>query len=246
MTQAQLEARQERAENGTLIVSRTGEGFRVYSVHNPSRMYLVRQEGERWTCTCPDFDFHKSDTTWRCKHILAIAPWLRRNGDEIREHEPTELSEPTGDAQTDTQAGSPKKRSRKSNGQSVQMLIKRSVSPDGRIDSVSVEFSLPVTGDSNGEIKDKALTTLKLQREIVGAFLKLNGERPPAQAPETSPSAPEAVEEGKPLTARMIDVGKVNGKWGERYCINLQVNGRRTRLFGSADQLATHLAAAGY
>src|SRR5438067_3051981 len=44
------------------------------------------------------------------------------------------------------------------------MLLKRSISPDGRIDSVSVEFSMPVSDVSNGEIKDKALKTLQLQK----------------------------------------------------------------------------------
>ena len=75
MTQTQFEARQERAENGALVASKTDEGFRVYSLHNPGQIYLVRQEGERWTCTCPDFEAHKTDITWRCKHILAVAPW---------------------------------------------------------------------------------------------------------------------------------------------------------------------------
>src|SRR6266513_4862130 len=75
MTQAQLEVRKERSENGALIASQTEEGFRVYAVQNPSKVYLVKQEGDQWTCTCPDFEFHKGDTTWRCKHVLAIAPW---------------------------------------------------------------------------------------------------------------------------------------------------------------------------
>ena len=44
----------------------------------------------------------------------------------------------------------------------------------------------------------------------------------------------------------MIDIGKVNGKWGERLCINVQVGDRRCRLFGSADQLALQIARAGY
>jgi len=57
------------------------------------------------------------------------------------------------------------------------MIMKRSVSPDGRIDSISVEFSLPVSGCSNGDIKQRALSTLELQKEIVGAFLKLNGPK---------------------------------------------------------------------
>ena len=58
MTEAQIEARQERAGNGAFVISRVEEGYRVYSVHNPSHLYLVRQEGERWTCTCPDFEYH--------------------------------------------------------------------------------------------------------------------------------------------------------------------------------------------
>ena len=75
MTQAQLEVRKERSENGALIASQTEEGFRVYAVRNPSKVYLVKKEGDQWTCTCPDFEFHKGDTTWRCKHVLAVAPW---------------------------------------------------------------------------------------------------------------------------------------------------------------------------
>lgn len=246
MTQEQLVSRKQRAENGTVIVSRTEDGFRVYSIQNPSKVYLVRQEGERWTCTCPDFEFHKADTTWRCKHILAVAPWVRRNGDEVREHEATEIPEPSGAVQPDAEGESPKKRSRKISEPLAQMLIKRSVSPDGRIDSVSVEFSVPVSGDSNGEIKDKALTTLKLQRDIVGTFLKLNGQKSPSKADQSpEPAEPERAD-GKPVPARMTDIAKVSSKWGERYCINIQVNGRRTRLFGSAEELATQLAAAGY
>jgi len=38
MTQTQLDVRKERAENGTFVISKTEEGFRVYSVHNPSHV----------------------------------------------------------------------------------------------------------------------------------------------------------------------------------------------------------------
>src|SRR5436309_9762231 len=65
MTQAQLEIRKESSENGALIASQTEDGFRVYAVRNPSKVYLVKKEGDQWTCTCPDFEFHKGDTTWR-------------------------------------------------------------------------------------------------------------------------------------------------------------------------------------
>jgi hypothetical protein len=124
------------------------------------------------------------------------------------------------------------------------MLIKRNKSPDGRIDSVSVEFSMPVADIPNGEIKEKALATLKLQKEIVGAFLQINGQTTPAgTAPTSQPSVP-AKPDGKPVFARLTDVGK--GKWGDRLCVNVQVNGRWSRLFGTADQLAAQIAKAGY
>jgi len=247
MTDQQLEVRKERAENGTLIVSKTEEGFRVYSVHTPSKMYLVRKEGERWTCTCPDFEVHRADTTWRCKHILAVAPWNKSQGAETPTNASPDAIEPLGSAANASQPA----RKRKAQDQPippvpVQMMMKRSVSPDGRIDSISVEFSLPVSGYSSGEIKQRALSTLELQKEIVGAFLKLNGPKEsPVLAQGSQPSKAETGD-GKPAFARMLDIGKVNGKWGERFCINFAVNGHRSRLFGSASQLADQIRAAGY
>ena len=246
MTDQQLEVRKERADNGTLIVSKTEEGFRVYSVHTPSKMYLVKKEGERWTCTCPDFDTHKADTTWRCKHILAVAPWQTKTQVPATTPGNGQASQIPEPAQSPEQQPVVKHRGRKGPNGSAQMLIKRSVSPDGRIDSVSMEFSMPVSDIPNGEIRDKALATMKLQKEIVGAFLTLNGQKGTAPVyPSVPPSKPENGD-GKPVFARMIDIGKVNGKWGERYCINLQVNGRRSRLFGSAQQLAEFIQSAGY
>ena len=67
---------------------------------------------------------------------------------------------------------------------------------------------------------------MELQKEIVGAFLKLNGEKAPANAAPTPAPLPQTNQgngDGKPVFARMIDIGKVNGKWGERLCINVQV-----------------------
>ena len=208
MTQEQLDSRQQRAENGSLIASRTEEGYRVYSIANPAQIYLIKQEGEAWTCTCPDFETHQSDTTWRCKHILAVAPWQKPEETlpvEVEFDDPAKgLTLPESPAPNEVrrmrvrnqgatpepgngrvnetpvaaaggenqppipQKPAPPKRARRPANGSTQMLIKRSVSPDGRIDSVSVEFSMPVSDISNGEIKDKALKILQLQKEIVG------------------------------------------------------------------------------
>jgi hypothetical protein len=247
LTQTQFEARKERADNGALIASKTEEGFRVYSLHNPSQIYLVRQEGERWTCTCPDFETHKTDTTWRCKHILAVAPWQKKEDGQALPASVEESAAAPAPAQPPEEPPAPKQKRRGANQSvpPVQMLIKRSVSPDGRIDSVSVEFSMPVSGIPENEIKSKAVKTLQLQREICASFLQVNGHTVPAPAPPTAPPAPSNGN-GMPVFARMTDIGKMNGRWGERLFITFQVNDRRCRLFGSAKQLATHITSAGY
>lgn len=248
MTQAQLEARTERAENATFVVSKTEEGFRVYSIHNPSHIYLVKQEGERLTCTCPDFEFHKADTAWQCKHILAVAS---TNGSQGKEAPAPPDQLPAQPPAASNNGSKPPRRQKAQQAQieppvPVQMIMKRSVSPDGRIDSISVEFSLPVSGCSNGEIKQRALSTLQLQKEIVSAFLTQNGSKASPVLTQSPPPPKPENGDGKPVFARMIDVGKMNGRWGERLYINFQVNGRTSRLFGSAKQLAEHVQSAGH
>jgi len=246
MTETQIEARQERAGNGAFVVSRVEEGYRVYSVHNPSHLYLIRQEGERWTCTCPDFEYHQADTTWRCKHILAVAPWKEQQTPQPYEPGNGQAEAIPVSPEPNEQAALSKRRNQKTTNGFAQMLIKRSVSPDGRIDSVSVEFSMPVAETANGEIKAKALNTLRLQKEIVADFLKLNGSKPAAFPPPASKPPEPAPENGQPVFARLIDIGKVNGKWGERLSLNVAVNGRTSRLFGSPKQLAERIQSAGY
>jgi hypothetical protein len=248
MNETQLEVRKERAENGAFVISRTEEGFRVYSVHNPSHLYLVHQEGDRWTCNCPDYETHKGDSTWRCKHLLAVVPWTRRNGNGAAALTGQPVHEPSVSAEGGKQPppAQPPQPAEAVPPVPVQMMMKRSVSPDGRIDSISVEFSLPVSGYSNAEIRQRALATLELQKEIVGAFLKVNGSK--ASPVFTKPSQPPKPVngDGQPVFARMVDIGKINGKWGDRLCINVAINGRTSRLFGSAKQLAEHIRSAGY
>lgn len=249
MTDTELETRQERAGNGALVISKRDGGYRVYSVHNPSHFYYIREENGRLTCTCPDFESHATDTTWRCKHILAVAPWQTR--------EAAPATPPNGAAAPETQvssanAGVPpsngRRRRKHGNGNgTAQMQIKRSVSPDGRIDSISVEFVMPVSEISHSEIKAKALTTLKLQKDIVADFLKLNGVPKPASPPPQS-STPKQAEStnGAPIFAQLVDVGKVNGRYGERLCLNFNVNGRTAKLFGTAKQLSEVIGTLGY
>ena len=55
--------------------------------------------------------------------------------------------------------------------QPSRMLLRRSLSPDGFIDSVSVEIELGVEGLSAGDIKTKGLKALLLESEIAQGYL---------------------------------------------------------------------------
>jgi hypothetical protein len=118
-------------------------------------------------------------------------------------------------------------------------VIKRSVSPDGRIDSLSVEFSHSLNGESVGQIKEKAIKTLQLNSMIVDAFLTA---RKPKEAEARSAALKDSEET---IPATMLDIGGMNGKWGRRLFINVQANGNRLKLFGSKQQLSRFITDAG-
>jgi hypothetical protein len=119
------------------------------------------------------------------------------------------------------------------------MLIKRSVSPDGRIDSLSVEFSCPVEKVPAKEIKARALKTLSLQSEIVEGFL--NGRKKDNVPPPVQNNG-----SGGPVPAQLLNIGGMNGKYGRRLFINVKVNGQTSKLFGNRKQLGEFIAAAGF
>ncbi len=229
-----------RPEKDTLVISKIPDGYRVYSVHQPSRSFIVKNDGGRWTCGCYEYVSRRNDHTWRCRHILAVAPAARPVPVPEPEPGPEDLPVPTASGDRDEPVPP------------AQMLIKRSVSPDGRIDSVSVEFTLSVQGDSQAVIADKAMRTLTLQKEIVGQFLAMSAQAGARHAAPTPAAKPNGHANGKSsvdhdgaVTARMIDLTEVQGRWGPRLCLNFQVNGSRYSLFGSVKQIAEHLAHAG-
>jgi len=248
MTGPSLVNRDARPEEDTLVIAKLQDGYRVYSVHQPSRSYMVRSDHGRWTCNCQDIATRTNDPARRCRHILAVAPWpahAAENG----------AAEPNGTAAAPPNLSAMNGAANPPPG--ALMLIRRSVSPDGRIDSVSVEITIPVAGDTSGAIKDKALRTLGLQKEIVAHFLggsgaNGNGHAVPAPQPngdtQNGGYHPNGSTQNgdEPVSARILEIGEVKGKWGPRLCLSVQVNGNRTRLFGSAKQLAEKLADAGY
>lgn len=237
MTQQELEKRKERAERETFVISRTDEGFRVYSPANPTKSYMVSGSAEALTCTCPDFQYHASDPQWQCKHILAVLNQRNKGNKQPAETDPYEVEERLAIRKEGRRAGKTEAQAPK-DGVS-QMLIKRSVSPDGRIDSLSVEFSSPVEKIPVKEIKSRALKTLKLQSEIVESFLGANSRE------NASPKGKEEDADGA-APAEMLNVGGMDGKWGRRLFINVKANGQTSKLFGTRKQLAASLAAAGF
>ncbi len=48
------------------------------------------------------------------------------------------------------------------------------------------------------------------------------------------------------MSAQMLDVVGLDGRWGRRLFINVQAEGRRIKLFGTKSQLAEHVRAAGF
>jgi hypothetical protein len=260
MNQTQLARRQERAQEEPLIIAETQNGWRVYTPSHPREPYFVTGTAEQLQCTCPDFQFHASDPEWRCKHILAVAVHLGGNG-TVQQPDPDEQAEREA-----IQAESRKRRSHGANGNGnsgAQMLLKRSVSPDGRIDSLSVEFSAPIGDLTPDEVRNHAEHLLGLQAGIVVRFLdaRPNGnggngsqrhnngatgqaQRPHKTAPQKAPAAAPSANPGIP--ARLVAVGGMDTRRGRRLFLTVDVNGRAQKLFGTADELTQHIRATGY
>lgn len=233
MTPQELSIRQARAEHETLVISKTDQGFRVYAPAGKARPYHVTGTVDSPSCTCPDFQNHKEDPAWRCKHILAVF-----TGEEGM----TSTAPSNGAAQAQANAGR-----QRPNGV-AQMILKRSVSPDGRIDALSVEFAYPVADISGQEIERQAGAVLKLQHGIVTQFLGgdvANGA-PAAEKPAAPSGAAPALSADEIVEAELVSIGGTDGKWGRRLFIAVAARGKILRLYGSSKQLAEAIAAAGF
>lgn len=124
------------------------------------------------------------------------------------------------------------------------LLIKRSISPDGRIDSISVQIDLLLSGQPASQIKAQAKRALKLQTEIIREYLS---DETASDGEQTGPSVIDPMSPlpppGEP--AKLLDIGALEGKWGPRYFINVKVGSQMARLFGNPKQLVKHLIGVG-
>lgn len=233
MTQQQLDTRKERAE--TLVISRTDEGFRVYSPAHPTTSYIVSGSPEAPACTCLDFETHQNDREWRCKHILAVLEHVAKTGSCAPQTDSSEDEERAAIRQSDLPPGN---RGSGSIPGTPQMVLKRSASPDGRIDSLSVEFSLPVDGETSHEVQARAEQILDLQSQVIESFLNRSSNGKPKAASNNGGNGA--------VPAQMLEIAGMNGKWGRRLFITVQANGDTLKLFGNEKQLAEAISAAGF
>ncbi len=211
----------EATKNGPLVVSRTEEGFRVYAIRDRFTIYTVKDG----TCTCPDFAA-RSDIP--CEHLRAAE----------RFEAMTNGSRDTG-AQT---KGEPPVNN--DGNAEAQIVLKRSVSPDGRIDSLSVEVGFPAESLSVAEIKTRAEKALAIQHEIAGRFLggasKGNGV-----SRSNGATVPASGNGDGTLPAEVLYVGGMNGRFGRRLFLVIRTDDRNLRVYGNPKQLSEHLLAAG-
>jgi SWIM zinc finger len=237
MTQEQFDVRSKRAAQELFVISPTDNGWRVRSAHNPSQYYLVSGDGEDLRCSCSDFETHSEDPDWICKHILAV------QNHQAKTHGKQECETYEDEERAAIQSeSSPLPQNAAINPQ-AQMLVKRSLSPDGRIDSISLEFSFDVREESAGDIKARALKALKLQTEIVQSFL--GSAKPNGRSNGAARHSSNNKDANGTVAARMLDVGITQTTYGERVYVNFDVNGRRARLFGSEQAVLSAIAAAG-
>jgi hypothetical protein len=130
-------------------------------------------------------------------------------------------------------------------GPPARMLLKRSLSPNGHIDSVTVEIELGIGGLSAQEIKVRGLKALQLEMEITRSHLASLSSSAPLPSRTKSRSKPQnrsAEGEEHAVPAELLDIGKLKNNC---HFINVKVGDKTARLFGSRKDLVVQLAKAG-
>lgn len=241
------ETDRRKPQTETLIVAKTDDGYRVCSPLNPATQFLVKDDGEDITCTCAAFQEHQHDPLWQCSHIKAVIGY--QNGQNHPGQNHRSEGGPAGEAQAPITPPptQPKPKKPASRGSDAEMRIKRSVSPDGHVDSLSVEFTVPVGQLTTEEIKQNADRALKLQGEITQGFLKQNGNGASHRS-NGNGVPPRAGRNGQSsgITARLLNIEAMDTRRGRSLYLNVLVQNQVAKLFGNEERLGEALNDAGY
>lgn len=238
----------------TLVIAKGEAGYRVCSPLNPGKQYVVTGIPDDPQCSCPDFNHPEKPAGWQCGHIQAVLQKVTTDGGGATSEERKTSAAPNSNGPGEppaTNGANGKKSPHGKNGKGIVMLLKRSVSPDGRIDSLSVEFTCPIGSATTEGIKELAQVILNLQGEIASGFLKANA-KPKANSTESRPAAPAnngnngSVVPDNAVTAQLLTVGTMNTRRGPKLVLNVMVSGQILKFFGSQDEIAEAIRGAGY
>ncbi len=240
-----------------LVGQKTDHGIVVHSPSNPAVTYLVTGTKERPHCTCGAFQALKHQPQFRCDHIKAVEAQLPLEADQQAEpFNADDYQDEPGNAQEVPPPNTP-----------PMLTLKRSISPDGRIDSLSVEIAYPLASKNSEAILTDAKHVLSLQNAIADDFRRenpvpqrtnghqngngqhsngnsYNNHHPNGNGHNGNGaqySAPDAS-----VPAHLLDVGGMNTRYGFKHFITVQVSDQRLKLFGAKAKLGEHIAAAGY
>lgn len=243
LSQEQRQSQESNAREGIMVVSQAGDGFRVFAATDPTKLYEVGGSPEAPVCNCTEFQWRRNQPGYRCIHIQAVFRELG-GGNGSAEDTFRELPVPVADGPADpvNVAGG----GANALEPMAQMTLKRSVSPDGRIDSFSVEFTQDLTGLTTQSAVAEAASVIALQGQIIKSFL---GQGQPGNGNGNGNGRAKPVHEASgdgSVPAQMADIGGMNTRWGWRYFINVRVNGNTVKLFGTRKDLGDYLVAAGH
>lgn len=227
----------------------TDDGTIVYPASNSKDTNTVTGDPEHPSCTCEPF-IDSTGPEFRCVHVDAVFGRLAPP-----DPEPPQPAAPAARALRAVESPSPAPTPAASpDSAPATMLLKRSISPDGRIDSLSVELSVPVTSLSTSEIKSKAALSLALQGEIAESFLKdrrPTSATPPARPAPTAAPAPQKPAPRPPALdvpeEAVFGTATYAGRTKNQkvFFISIEVDGERYRFFGDRRKVRDILAMLG-
>jgi len=268
---AQSRKKRSRQTDINLSVIQTDEGYRVRLPFDPAKSYIVTIVHGRLQCTCSDFQTKKSDPNYSCRHIAAVIEFDNekteaQSPDDEYDHYDSTVTDDAEEEWHETEAqerdeaqaaaeATPFCPPSKPGGESItvisasRMCIKRSLSPDGRIDSVSVELDIPIDPEAADDIRTKAASALQLQTTIIREFLNIEPSQQPASNQQGNGRGLKALPQTQdPVCQQALlkDIGSTESKWGKRFFINVEAAGRVLKLFGTEKQLSARIADAGF